>query len=81
MPQPAGALTAQVRSAQAAARSSSCRTCDAEARTRTPPSAISAWSMTTAVRDPLRGSTPIITAAIDCPFPLELRRGTRGGQA
>src|SRR5206468_10481170 len=30
--------------------------------------------------DPLCGSTPIITAAIDCPFPLELRRGPVAGR-
>jgi hypothetical protein len=51
------------------AASSRCA-CAAQARTRTRtwPSTSSAVPITTAVCDPLCGSTPIITAAIGCPF-------------
>ena len=67
-PSPPAPSIAQVRSGPADAQASSRWTCTVEARTRTSPSAVSAWSITTAVCDPLCGSTPIITAAIDCPF-------------
>ena len=63
-PSPAAPSTAQVRSGHAAAHSASFPACAAEARTRISPSGSSAGLITTAVCDPLCGSTPIITAVI-----------------
>ena len=55
---------ARSRSGHAAAHASSFPACAAEARTRISPSGSSAALITTAVCEPLCGSTPIITAAI-----------------
>ena len=63
-PSPAAPSTAQVRSGHAAAHSTSFPACAADARTRISPSGSSAALITTAVCDPLCGSTPIITAVI-----------------
>jgi hypothetical protein len=63
-PTPAAPSTAQVRSGHAAAHSASFPACAADARTRISPSGSSAGPITTAVCDPLCGSTPIITAVI-----------------
>jgi hypothetical protein len=67
MPSPPAPSMAQVRSGQAAARASSRSVCDTEARTRTSPSGSSAGLIATAVCEPLCGSTPIITAAMNRP--------------
>jgi hypothetical protein len=67
--QPRGAPAAQVRSGQAAAHDSSRSACAAQARTRSSPSGSSAAPIATAVCEPLCGSTPIITAAMNGPSP------------
>ena len=72
-------MTAHVRCGQAAAQASSRSACATQARTLTWPSALSAWSITTAVCDPLCGSTPIITTATTCPFLTFTPDGTAAG--
>ena len=70
---------AQVRSGQAAAQASSRSAWVAQARTRSSPSGSSARLIATAVCEPLCGSTPIITAAMNRP---SLDAGCdRGGHA
>ena len=67
-PSPRAPSTAQVRSGQPAAHATSRPAWAAEARTRSSPSGTSAASIATAVCEPLCGSTPIITAAINRSF-------------
>ena len=77
-PRPPAPSTAQVRSGQAAAHSSSRSACAALARTRSSPSGSSAPLITTAVCEALCGSIPIITAVMTgllFPVPGEDRGG------
>ena len=71
---------AQVRSGHAAAHPMSFPAWPAEARTLSSPSGSSAGLITTAVCEPLCGSTPIITAAIST-LQVVTRNGERGGHA
>jgi hypothetical protein len=78
--QAAAPSTAQVRVGQAPAQASSCSAWAAQARTRSSPSGSSAALIATAVCEALCGSTPIITAAMNCPF-LLVPSEDRGGHA
>ena len=78
-PRPAAPSTAQVRSGQATAHATSRSACAVQARTRSSPIGSPAGPIATAVCEPLCGSTPIITAAMNGPFPR--RRCDRGGHA
>ncbi|HEY1919599.1 MAG TPA: hypothetical protein VGH27_28855 [Streptosporangiaceae bacterium] len=78
-PSPAAPSTAQVRSGQSAAHATSFSAWPAEARTRSLPSGSSAALITTAVCDPLCGSTPIITAAISTLQAVITRKGNVAG--
>ncbi len=64
-PRPPAPSTAQARSGQAAAQSSSRSACVAQARTRSSPSGSSAPLIATAVCEALCGSIPIITRAMN----------------
>jgi hypothetical protein len=68
--QPGRASTARTRSGQVAAHSSNSTAWPERARTRNSPSGVSAGSIAAAVWDPLCGSTPIITAAIQNALPV-----------